>query len=226
MCAWRAERQAEAGDLHGRTGDDLRELLLRQEKILSNRRLLRSLPDGGRKISDFAERIRLAIVDRDAEEQRHARLFSVGTELQSKYRQAFSRQQHHGVHVDSGVSPQNRPGEGGGGGGGADAVGFALQMDTAHSDRSRVTAEAEETPDAGLSSGPDVTREGDLVRALENVTLSDTLSTGGSKDALKSDAVRDNVFLRKQPPLKPHAELMEKIEAGSVDRRHKFKPNQ
>ncbi|CAL8244646.1 unnamed protein product [Lota lota] len=184
---------------------------------LPSRRFLHSLPDGGRKISDFAERVRLAICDHDEEKQKQSMLFSVGTELQSKYRQAFSQQQH-GVNANSGISFQNRPGEG------AAAIGLAQEVDTSHSDHSRVTVEAEETPVAGLDSN--VTRERDLIQALENVTLSDTSSSRDSTEALNSNADRDNVFHRKQPPTKPHyLGLLERTERISVDRKQKFKPN-
>lgn len=215
MSSSQTERQGQVGDLKSKTRDELHELLLRQEKLLSNRRFLQSLPDGGRKISDFAERVRLAICDLDEKEQKQSMQFSVGTELQSKYQQAFSSQ-------NSGISPQNRPREG------AAAVGLAQEMDTSHSDHSRVTVEAEETPDAGLSVDSNVTSETDLVQALENVTLSDNSSTTrDSKDALHSNADGHNVFLRKQPPIKPHyLDVLENAERISVPKKQRFKPNQ
>ncbi|KAJ3593051.1 hypothetical protein NHX12_005389 [Muraenolepis orangiensis] len=127
------------------------------EKLLSNRRFLKSLPDGGRKISDFAER-----------------------------------------------------------------------MDTSHTGHPRVTDEAQETADAGLSVDSNVTLESDLVQALGKVTLSDTSSGRDSKGAsLNSNADTDNVFLRKQPPLKPHyLEIFERNEGISDHRKQRFKPNQ
>lgn len=185
------------------------------------RKFLQSLPDGGRKISDFAEKVRLAIGDRDAkQQQKQSVLLSAGTDLQSKYQQAFSLQ-------NSAMSPQNRPGEGAA----AAIVDFAQEMDTSHTpdpDSCGVTVGAEETPGAGGSSGPSVTGERDLVQAMEMITLSnDTSSTRESKDALNSNAERDNFFLRKQPPMKPHyLEVLENSERISVHRRQKFKPNQ
>jgi len=171
------------------------------------RRFLKSLPDGGRKISDFAERVRLAICDRDEEEQKQSLRVSVGTELRSKYQQAFSTRQH---------QPQNGPGVG------------AQEMDTSLSDPSRVAVGVEETLVAGSSVDSSGTREGDLlVQALENVTLSDASSTSGSKDALNSNADRENVFLRKLPPTKPHyLEVLEKSDRISVHQKQRFKPNQ
>lgn len=225
MYSSQTERQGQVGDLKRKTRSELHELLLRQEKLLSNRRFLKSLPDGGRKISDFAERVRLAISDCDEEEQKQSMRFSAGTELQSKYQQAFSMQRHHGVHDNSGISPQNRPGEGAAA---TAAICLVQEMDTSHTGHPRVTDEAQETADAGLSVDSNVTLESDLVQALGKVTLSDTSSGRDSKGAsLNSNADTDNVFLRKQPPLKPHyLEIFERNEGISDHRKQRFKPNQ
>ncbi|XP_020837405.2 protein GRINL1A [Phascolarctos cinereus] len=50
-----------AEDLRKRSLGELREMLGRQEKLLRNEKFIRSLPDGGKKISDFVERVKLAI---------------------------------------------------------------------------------------------------------------------------------------------------------------------
>lgn len=200
----RSERQGEVGDLKSKTREELRELLLRQEKLLSNRKFLKNLPDGGRKILDFAERVRLAICERDEVEQKQSLQVSVGTELRSKYQQAFSMRQR---------QPQNGPGEG------------AQEMDTTLSDPSHVWMGAEETPVAGDSSR---TEDEDLLaQALENVTLSDASSTSSSKDVLNTIVDRGNFFLGKVPPTRPHyLEVLEKTESISVYKKQRFKPNQ
>ena len=178
-----------------------------------SRRFLRSLPDGGRKISDFAERVRLAISERDEEKQKPSLLFSVGTELQSKYQQAFSQRQH-GVNTGAGISSLSTlsPAEGA----------AAREMDVSHSDHSRVTAGAEPTPVAGLDC-----RGRDLIQALENVSLSDTSGSRAPPKALRSDAERGNVFLRTQPHSKPnYLEVLERTARTSSDQKQRFKPNQ
>ncbi|RVE74595.1 hypothetical protein OJAV_G00023160 [Oryzias javanicus] len=64
------EPQGKVGDLRNQSKEELRELLLKQEKILSNRRLLQTLPDRGKKVQDFAEKLRFAIEQRIEEERR------------------------------------------------------------------------------------------------------------------------------------------------------------
>ncbi|CAL8404742.1 unnamed protein product [Boreogadus saida] len=222
MRSSRPESQGQVGDLRSKTREELQELLVRQEHILSNRRFLRSLPDGGRKISDFAERVRLAVVERDEDKQRPRLLFSVGTELQSKYQQAFSPRRH-GGDGGAGTSSHSGPGEG------AAAAG---QMDVSHSDHSRVTVGAEQAPAAGLASGGGAaaaaaaTGERDLIRALEKVSLSDAPSTRAPPEAARGDAERGDVFLRAPPHTRPnYLEVLERAERASGDRKQRFKPN-
>ncbi|XP_036591635.1 protein GRINL1A [Trichosurus vulpecula] len=50
-----------AEDLRKRSLGELREMLGRQEKLLRNEKFICSLPDGGKKILDFVERVKLAI---------------------------------------------------------------------------------------------------------------------------------------------------------------------
>ncbi|XP_074474382.1 protein GRINL1A [Sebastes fasciatus] len=225
------ERQGQVGDLRQRSREELQELLQRQEKILSNKRFLQSLPDKGKKIKEFAEKVRLAIEHHDEEEKRRSLGFAAGTELQSKYRQAFTSQQR--------ASHQNRQSEA--------AAGDAVQeMQT-----SPVSAHVQEnnTLDkqqvqlasgaaagepmkmaaaAGASLNSDETKEGDLVEALEQVRLSET-STGFSRESTdpSNSPARDNYFLRKQIPKQPHyVTVLERTEMTSAPRKHKFKPNQ
>ncbi|XP_074090684.1 protein GRINL1A [Macrotis lagotis] len=54
-----------AEDLRKRSLPELREMLGRQEKLLRNQKFIRSLPDGGKKISDFVERVRLVITEQE-----------------------------------------------------------------------------------------------------------------------------------------------------------------
>ncbi|XP_070787274.1 protein GRINL1A [Enoplosus armatus] len=237
MSSSRAEHQGQVGDLRHQTKEELQELLMRQEKILSNKRLLQTLPDKGKKIKEFAEKVRLAIEHNDEDERRQSLVFSVRTELQSKYQQAFTMQQR-AIPNTAAVSHQNRQSEA--------AAGDAMQereTSPASADVqenncldeqkdqfvSRAAAgETMETAGAGASLNSDETKEGDLVEALERVRLSET-STGfssESKDPLNSTA-RDNYFLRKQIPKKPHyVTVLEKTEDSSAPRKQKFKPNQ
>lgn len=228
------ERQGQVGDLRNQSKEELQELLLRQEKILSNNRLVQTLPDKGKKIREFVEKVRLAIEHHDEEQRRQSLVSAARTELHSKYQQAFTMQQHAALSTPA-ASHQNRQREA--------AAGDAMQEketspasanvkeNNEQQDQFVSTAAADETMEtaaAGASLNYDQRKEGDLVEALERVRLSET-STGfssGSKDPLNSTA-RDNYFLRKQMPKKTHyVTVLEKTEKTSAPRKQKFKPNQ
>lgn len=231
------ERQGQVGDLRHQSKEELKELLLRQEKILSNRRLVQTLPDKGKKIKEFAEKLCLAIEHHDEEERRQSLVSAARTELQSKYQQAFTKQQR-AVPNRPTASHQNKQSE-------ANAGNAKLEMETspASADRqenntldkqqdqfvSRAAAgETMEMAAAGASLNSDETKESDLVEALERVRLSETTAgfISKSKDPLNSTA-RGNYFLRKQIPKKPHyVTVLEKNEKTSAPRKQKFKPNQ
>lgn len=231
------ERQGQVGDLRHQSKQELQELLLRQEKILSNKRLVQTLPDKGQKIREFAEKVRLAIEHHSEEERRQSLVSAARSELQSKYQQAFTIQQR-AVSTASAASHQNKQNEAAA----SDAVQERETSPTsAHmqenpsldeqQDRfvSRVSAvETMETAAAGASLNSAGTKGGDLVEALERVTLSES-STGlgiESKDSLNS-RTRDNYFHRTQTPSKPpYMTILEKTDTSSASRRQKFKPNQ
>lgn len=232
------ERQGQVGDLRHQSREELQELLLRQEKILSNKRFLQTLPDKGKKIQEFADKLRLAIEHHSEEESRQSLVSAARTELQSKYQQAFTNQQQRAVTTTPAASDQNQQNEIAAG----DAVqardtspvsthvqeNTALDKQQDQSVSRAAAVETMETAAAGASLNSDGTKEGDLAEALERVTLSET-STGlssESKDPLNSRA-RDTYFLRNQTPKKPHyVTVLEKTETSSAPRKQKFKPNQ
>ncbi|KAF2977814.1 hypothetical protein EK904_007782 [Melospiza melodia maxima] len=75
---------AAAPGLRGRGLPELREMLRRQERLLADRKFIARLPDKGKKISDFAEKLRLAI-SQEEEVARTAELLSaVRLEFQTK----------------------------------------------------------------------------------------------------------------------------------------------
>uniref|UniRef100_A0A8C6WVA7 RNA polymerase II subunit M n=1 Tax=Neogobius melanostomus TaxID=47308 RepID=A0A8C6WVA7_9GOBI len=89
----RTERQGQVGDLIKHSKAELQDLLLRQENILSNKRLLQSLADKGRKLQEFREKIQQALEHHEEAERRQRLEFAARTEFQSKYEQAFTMQQ-------------------------------------------------------------------------------------------------------------------------------------
>nr|XP_046242412.1 protein GRINL1A [Scatophagus argus] len=231
------ERQGQVGDLRNQSKEELQELLVRQEKILSNKKLVQTLPDKGKKIKEFAEKVRLAVEHHDEEERRQSLVSAARTELQSKYQQAFTVQQRRAVPITPVASYQNRQSEGAA----SDVMQERETSPAAHVQEnntldeqqdqlvSRVAAgETMETSAAGASLNSDETKEGDLVEALGRVRLSET-STGfnsESKGPLNSTA-RDNYFFRKQIPKKPrYVTVLERTEKTPAPRKQKFKPNQ
>ncbi|KAM4748992.1 protein GRINL1A [Rhinophrynus dorsalis] len=72
-------------DLRGKSMEELMEILERQEKLLNNKTFLARLPDRGKKISDFTEKVRQAIADLNELKRT--------TDLLSAFRLEFSAQQ-------------------------------------------------------------------------------------------------------------------------------------
>ncbi|XP_029000653.1 protein GRINL1A [Betta splendens] len=209
------DRQGQVEDLAKQSKEQLQELLLRQEKILSNRRLIQTLPDKGKKLKEFADKLRLAIEDHDEEERRQSLVCAAATELQSKYQQAFIRQQRAVLNTPASASDAVQEKR-------TSPVSTHVQESAASDEQhdqlvSRATAgETMEMAAAALNSGH--TKESDLVEALERVRLSETSSgySSASKD-----------FLRQAPPSKPHyLSVLEKTEKTSAPKKEKFKPNQ
>lgn len=94
------ERQGQVGDLTKYRKEELKDLLLRQEKILLNKRLLHTLPDKGRKLLEFRDKIQEALEHHEEAERKQKLVSAARTEFQSKYHKAFTLQQHH-IHSSS-----------------------------------------------------------------------------------------------------------------------------
>ncbi|XP_062327252.1 protein GRINL1A [Osmerus eperlanus] len=234
------ERQGQVGDLRNKSKEELCELLSRQEKLLSNKRFIQTLPDKGRKILDFAERVRLALINNEEEKSKQDKLASVRSELQSKYQQALT-QRAPSVHNKPETSQQGRQG-------GDAALGRVQDMDTSplspHMQPTVLSQQdntasylcavvAIETSPAGNTGFPqnsDSPKESDLAEALQRVSLSDPTtvgSSGSSKDVSNSPVANANPFSGGQPMKKTHyTELVERNEKNPETKKHKFKPNQ
>ncbi|XP_007230522.3 protein GRINL1A [Astyanax mexicanus] len=83
-----------AGELSGRSREELQEILSRQEKILLNKRFVQTLPDKGKKITDFVEKVRQALEALEEEEEKQASLSAIGTEFQVRYQQALAQRRN------------------------------------------------------------------------------------------------------------------------------------
>ncbi|MEQ2301990.1 hypothetical protein AMECASPLE_001761 [Ameca splendens] len=215
------ERQGKVGDLRNQSIAELQELLLRQQKILSNERLLQTLPDKGKKNKDFAEKVRLAIEQRSEEERRQSLVSAARAELQSKYHQAFSHQQR-AVPLTSEAACLNEESEGAAGDDTQEGVNTSLDK---QEDRCVSTVEIMKTATDEDPLNCDQTKESKLVEAMDRVSLSET-SAGQFKERLGIKG-KENYFLRKQLAKKPHyITVLEKTETSAAPKKHKFRPNQ
>ncbi|CAN9507058.1 unnamed protein product [Ophioblennius macclurei] len=220
------EPQGQVGDLGQQSAQELRELLIRQEKILSNRRLLQTLPDKGKKIKEFADKVRLAVERHDEEEGRWSLVSDARAEFQSKYKQAFASQKR-AVSNSPAASHQNQQSE-------VSPVSAHTKekniLDEQQDQSSSTVAAIEtmETATAGASLNSDLTKEADLAEALERVTLSETgadLSIEPKEPVNSTES--DNYFASNKTPKKPHiVAVLEKTEQSSAPMKQKFKPNQ
>ncbi|XP_056317523.1 protein GRINL1A [Danio aesculapii] len=222
-----AARQGEVGDLRNKSKDELLEILSRQEKILSNKRFIQTLPDKGNKIAEFMEKVHLALGHLEKEEKKQASLISVRTEFQSKYQQALAKRSTD-KHVDSKLDmiiPSHdrkeanvntdvvKVQENGGPFGQEEFLTARLQ-----------TAETLET--AGVNAAASVLKDTELVKAFGRVTLAESNNESSNKDTIKS-LPPSKPFLDAKPLKKPHyIEVLEKTEESVNTKRSRFKPNQ
>ncbi|XP_068597643.1 myosin-9-like [Brachionichthys hirsutus] len=229
------ERQGEVGNLGEKSKEELQELLQRQEQILSNRRFVQTLPDKGKKVKEFVERVQLAIKLHDEEERRRSSVSPAKTELQSKYQQAFTNRQP-AIPNTPAASHQSTPSEavicnvmqGKRSSPASDAAQENMSLDEEHGEFVSTVhpRETVETAAPGASLNSNETKEADLVEALEMVSMSET-SPGFSNESKEpsNNTRRDNYFLRKGMPQKPHyVTVLEKTEMTPPKQR--FKTNQ
>lgn len=202
------------------------------------RRLIQTLPDKGKKIKEFVEKVRLAIQHQDEEERRQSLALATKTDFESKYRRAFTMQQHAVLNTPT-DSLQNKQRDA--------AAGDALQerhpvpasphvQENSGLDKKQDQVVSREAADVtmemaaavGASLNSDDTKEGDLVEALERVRLSESNTCSSSKSVHSVNSVgRNNDFFRKQSPKNPHyLTVLEKTEKIPVSRKPQFKTNQ
>ncbi|XP_072527592.1 protein GRINL1A [Salminus brasiliensis] len=210
MSCWWTERQGRVGELGSRSREELQEILSRQENLLLNRRFIQTLPDKGKKISDFAEKVRQALAALAEDEEKQASLSAIGTEFQARYQQAVA-QRRHAERETANKSADT---------GGATSGGEALQGVQSLPEQSPEVMEAScrETAASTTTSGAK-----DLVEAFEQVTLSEK-KTRSLKDTV-NNSPPPNPFSATQSQKKPHyVEVLERSDANV--KKHRFKPNQ
>lgn len=197
------ERQGQVGDLTKHSKEQLLDLLLRQEKIISNRSLLLTLPDKGRKILEFREKIQQALEHHEEAERKQRLVSAARTEFESKYQQAFTMQQRP-VHNSSEASDSAQENKD------SPAEAPVEELDKELSDDSVVTVMHK------TSLNSDHTSETELVEALERVNLGK-----GSLD----NKTANNYFV-KTPSVPHYLSVIEKTENIPSSRKSKFRTNQ
>lgn len=190
------------------------------------RRFLQSLPDKGKKIADFVEKVHLALAHLEEEERKQASLISVRTEFQAKYQHAFAKRStdkylesnldmiipSHGrnkanVNIDAANIQEN---------------GGLLGQEESLTSQPEA-AETLET--AGGNAAASLMKDTELLGAFGRVTL-DESNNGSHQDTIKtlspSKPFQGNQQLKKLH----YIEVLEKAEKSVNLRKPRFKPNQ
>ncbi|XP_062845528.1 protein GRINL1A [Trichomycterus rosablanca] len=206
------EGQGLLGDLNSKSKEELCDILNRQEKILQNKRFIQTLPDKGKKIFDFVEKVRHALAIKEEDEKTQASLASVRAEFQSRYQQALTRRQHIASNIKH-VSGSTRKKD-------ADSVVDVNAVGSGSVGVQNPETEESSCSDATASGSADTSKDDDLVKRLERITLSKDTST----DAVKN-LPTENPFQGTLHHKKPHyIEVLSKSE--ECVQKHRFKPNQ
>ncbi|CAM4522946.1 unnamed protein product [Leuciscus chuanchicus] len=220
--AWTA-RQGEVGDLRSKSKDELLEILSRQEKLLSNKRFVQSLPDKGKKIADFVVKVHLALGHLEEEERKQANLISVRTELQAKYQQALanrSTDKHLGSNLDI-IIPSH------------DGKEANVNIDEANIQENgglfgreeSLTSRPQAAETLGTAGGNALMKDTELVEAFGRVTLAE--SNNASNQGTIKTLPSSKPFLGNQHQKKLHyIEVLERTEKSVNMRKPRFKPNQ
>lgn len=189
---------------------------------------MNTLPDKGKKIQEFAERVRLAIQHHHEVEKRRSLASAARTELQSKYQRAFTVRQRAGPGAPA-ASQTNTQSEAAAIDAMQEGVSLApsaevqgktrLDENQGHFVSSEVSGETMETVPAGASLNSDVTKEGDLVEALERVRLSQS----GAEPGDHGESTGRGNFSSNKPH---YVTVLERTQKTPEHRRQKFKTNQ
>lgn len=194
--------------------------------MISFRRFIQTLPDKGKKIAEFVEKVHLALGHLEEDMRKQASLISVRTEFQSKYQQALAKRstdKHLDSKMDTVIPSHDRKEanvntdvvnveENGGPFGQEEFLTARLQA-----------AETLET--AGVNAEASVVKDTELVKEFGRVTLAES-NYDSNKDTIKT-LPPSKPFLDTKPQKKPHyIEVLEKTEESVNMKKSRFKPNQ
>ncbi|XP_076853414.1 protein GRINL1A [Brachyhypopomus gauderio] len=232
MSSSRRDHHGQLGDLGSKSQGELIEILSRQEKLLHNKKFINTLPDKGKKISDFADRVHLALAKLKEEETKRASLSTVREELQARYQHAFA--QHHritlvsnGLETAGATIKEDEDSLDGGTthrsytAGHSSSVGDPQSSDTL-AEKSNDSTEASSGKLVDLLTDEGA-KDRDLLEAFERVVLSEGKTA--SPKGIGKDSSSRNPFGHAQFHKKPHyIDILEK--SDSSVREPRFKPNQ
>lgn len=190
------------------------------------RRFIQTLPDKGKKIADFVEKVHLALGHLEEEERKQASLISVRTEFQAKYQHALAERSTD-KHLDSNVDmiiPSRDRNKANVNINMADIQENGGLLGQEESLTSKLKA-AGTLETAGENAADSLMKDTELVEAFGQVTL-DESNSGSNQDAIKIVSP-SKPFLGNQHQKKPHyIEVLEKTEKSVNIKKSRFKPNQ
>lgn len=191
-----------------------------------SRRFIQSLPDKGKKIADFVEKVRLALGHLEEEERKQASLISVRTEFQAKYQQAFAKRSTD-KHLDSNLDMIIPSNDGNEANINIDAANIQENGGLFGQEESLTSrpgcVETLETADGNAPAS--LMKDTELVEAFGRVTLAES-NNGSNQSTVKmqppSKPFLDKHYQKKQR----YIEVLEKTEQSVNMRKPRYKPNQ
>ncbi|XP_039627311.1 myocardial zonula adherens protein-like [Polypterus senegalus] len=230
------ERQGHLGELTKKSKEELLDILNRQEKLLTNKRFIQSLPDKGKKISDFAEKIKAALAYHEDMKNRTEMLSAVKVELHSKYPQKNTKPS---VLDDSSIHQENgKP---------TALIGNCTVQPENSSTADKTMKEFDLTQQGHCSAPPSHSNNGvhsdslsvcsleeetnkqeeQLIKAFEKVTLANSTAVHVDEQDVKdyNEERWSDDHLKTDSNLKLHyVQVLEKAQQNAV--KPKFRPNQ
>ncbi|XP_075064161.1 protein GRINL1A [Mixophyes fleayi] len=216
-------KSGSVGELHGRSIEELMEILERQEKLLDNKKFIAKLPDRGKKILDYTEKVRIAIAEHNRLKNRTDLLSAFALEFQEKQRNTKES-----THITA-VSQ--------------DKMAQAPTAVTWHTESTSIGANAAETNhthEISSSSVPLNTNQetckidsdtaenttNDLVNSLKMISITDSgeeINKGTSETSAKE---KNSSYIVTTASKKSHyIEVVERREKNPIQKNEKFRTN-
>ncbi|XP_060116186.1 protein GRINL1A [Heteronotia binoei] len=224
---------AEPEPLRGKSLPELREILRRQERLLSDRKFISRLPDKGKKISASVEKLKVAITEKEEERRRTELLSTARLTFQKRQEELDSSQcriaasEDSSAREDSPQTPASHVNE---------ELGSAVQKQPkiwatkAKEPAQQVCGDADTHQGKGSVSkalAPSGKSSDSLVEALEKISLRKREDQNASRKQPDAEC-RENPSqgLPQQTPKMPHCiAVLERRARSPVRKRNAFRPN-